>query len=146
MKVTSTLSVLALTGTLLFTSLAQAGHGHHDKHFLLTEKAAAKLNLTQAQQDKIAQILEQKKTAMKALKTSRVEHKDEFKALMENDYFDEQQAKALIAKRSEAKNEALLAKLKSKHQIRQVLNQEQRDKLAKMKHREMERHHKMESN
>ncbi|CAM4222971.1 Spy/CpxP family protein refolding chaperone [Pseudoalteromonas byunsanensis] len=142
MKVISTLSVLALTGTLLFASLAQAGHGHHDKHFLLTEKAVAKLNLSQDQQDKIAQILEQKKSAMKALKMSRAEYKDEFKALMESEYFDEQQAKTLIAKTSEAKNEALLAKLKSKHQIKQVLNQEQREKLAKIEHRKMKRHDK----
>ncbi|MCF6435317.1 MULTISPECIES: Spy/CpxP family protein refolding chaperone [Pseudoalteromonas] len=141
MKVTSTLSTLALTGTLLFASLAQAGQGHHDKHFLLTEKAVKKLSLSQDQQDKIAQILEQKKSAMKALKASRAEYKDDFKALMENDYFDEQQAKALIAKSSEAKGEALLAKLKSKHQIRQVLNQEQRDKLQKIAHHKMKKHH-----
>ncbi|BBN82714.1 hypothetical protein PA25_26990 [Pseudoalteromonas sp. A25] len=138
MKVKSAISILMISGGLLFSAVGHAGH--HAEHFLLSEKAAKKLNLTQAQQDKIATIVEQKKASMKALKMTRHNNKDAFKALIENDYFDEQQARALIAKSSDAKNDLLLAKLRSKQQIWQVLTAEQRAKMEKLKQRKAHRH------
>ncbi|MBD1581741.1 Spy/CpxP family protein refolding chaperone [Pseudoalteromonas sp. S16_S37] len=135
------ISVLIIGGSLLFSALSEAGQGrHHDEHFLLSDKAASTLNLSKEQQQKIADILEQKKAAMKGLKVMRHNHKDEFKELIEKDFFDEQQARSLIAKTSEAKNEALIAKLKSKQQLWQVLTPEQREKLEKIKHRKAHRH------
>ncbi|NOU51610.1 Spy/CpxP family protein refolding chaperone [Pseudoalteromonas sp. JBTF-M23] len=135
------ISVLIISGSLLFSALGEAGQGrHHDEHFLLSDKAASTLNLSKEQQQKIASIIERKKVAMKDLKAMRHNHKGEFKALVENDYFDEQQARVLIAKTSDAKQQALLAKLKSKQQIWQVLTPEQRAKLEKIKHRKAHRH------
>ncbi|CAH9056497.1 hypothetical protein PSECIP111854_01804 [Pseudoalteromonas sp. CIP111854] len=143
MKSTSAVAVLILSTSLFFSALSQAGQGrHHSEHFLLSTKAANKLNLSEDQQSKIAKIVAEKKRAMKALKAVRGEHQGDFKALVESDYFDEQQARTLISKTSGVKNDALLAKLKSKQQIWQVLTPEQREKLAKIKNRKMQRHSK----
>ena len=141
MKTTSKIAILVVGGSLLFSALSNAGHAkHRAEHFLLSNKAVKVLNLSQAQQDQIKNIVTQKRAAIKVLKMSKAEHKDEFKALVESDYFDEQEARLLIAKTSEAKNSALLAKLKSKQQIWQVLNVEQREKLAKIKSRKAKKH------
>ena len=79
---------------LLFSQHTFAGQ---KEHFLLTQKAAKKLDLTLDQQDKIAAIIKDKRSAMGAIKKDKKVYKMELNELMQKEYFDDQQVKKAIA-------------------------------------------------
>lgn len=139
----SLFKTLTLSSVLLLSAQAMAG----DKgprgpmmspdafpvQMLLRERVAEKLALTEAQKTQITALLD----SAKANRPSRDDMKAKraaFKALMDADSFDENQARALLAERGEAQ----LAHLKLTHQVMQVLSAEQKATLADIKHH---RHH-----
>ena len=129
------------------SALAKGGmhdrQGHSSARFLLSERGAEKLDLTQDQQTKLKAIFEAQKTQMKALrgddkearKAMREAHKAKMDALLSAATFDENAAKELLAQRHEKGEEMGLIKLKTQHQVWQVLNAEQQEKFAKMQKR-----------
>ena len=138
MNIKTNLTSIILCSGMLFTSLTHAGNSHHSgKHFLLTGHAAAKLSLTDEQQTKIAEILSEKRSQMKAAKAMRSDNKHAFKNIVESDTFDEQQAKETITQMQTVKAQMLLAKLKSKQQIWHLLDEQQREKLAHIQNKRM---------
>ena len=140
MNIKTNLTSIILCSGMLFTSLTHAGNSHHSgKHFLLTGHAAAKLSLTDEQQTKIAEILSEKRSQMKAAKAMRSDNKHAFKNIVESDTFDEQQAKETITQMQTVKAQMLLAKLKSKQQIWHLLDEQQREKLAHIQNKRMRR-------
>ncbi|KAF7772038.1 hypothetical protein PCIT_a2026 [Pseudoalteromonas citrea] len=140
MNIKTKLASVVLCSGMVFASLAHTGSSHHNgKHFLLTGHAAAKLSLTDEQQTKIAEILSDKRAQMKAAKAMGSGNKKAFKNIVESDNFDEQQAKDTIAKMQTVKAQVLLAKLKSKQQIWQLLDEQQREKLARIQNKKMRR-------
>lgn len=141
MNIKNTLTVLLLCSGAMFTNAANAGYAHHGKHFLLTERAANKLSLTEAQQEQIAAILDEKRTAIKAAKKAGTNKKDAFKHIIESESFDEDQARDTIAQIQAVKAQVWLAKLKSKQQIWLVLDTEQREKFASIKRKKMKKHY-----
>ncbi|ETJ49838.1 Spy/CpxP family protein refolding chaperone [Pseudoalteromonas agarivorans] len=124
--------------------------GHSQARFLLSERGADKLDLTQEQQTKLEAIFEAQKTQMKALrgddkearKAQRKAQKEKMNALLSAPTFDENAAKELLAARHEKGTEFGLIKLKTQHQVMQVLNAEQQEKFAKMQKRMGKKHRK----
>ncbi|MCQ8886672.1 Spy/CpxP family protein refolding chaperone [Pseudoalteromonas agarivorans] len=124
--------------------------GHSQARFLLSERGADKLDLTQEQQTKLEAIFEAQKTQMKALrdddkearKAQRKAQKEKIDALLSAPTFDENAAKELLAARHEKGTEFGLIKLKTQHQVMQVLNAEQQEKFAKMQKRMGKKHRK----
>ncbi|MCK8107945.1 Spy/CpxP family protein refolding chaperone [Pseudoalteromonas sp. 2CM41L] len=124
--------------------------GHSQARFLLSERGADKLDLTQEQQTKLEAIFEAQKTQMKALRgddkeartAQRKAQKEKMDALLSAPTFDENAAKELLAARHEKGTEFGLIKLKTQHQVMQVLNAEQQEKFAKMQKRMGKKHRK----
>lgn len=148
----NTLSKLVLicglaTATLSAGSVMAKGHSHKGEHaqvrFLLSERAADKLSLTNEQQTQLKEIYTAQKAQIHALKQAnkearkamRAAHKEKRDVLFSASTFDENAAKELLANRQVKSEQIGLIKLKTQHQIWQVLNTEQREKLEKMQQR-----------
>ena len=131
--------------TLVFTSLLATGavwaqppgefREHHQSggHYLLHERVAEKLDLSEAQRESIRQLVEEHRAEYAS-------HKDDkaaYQALLDAPEFDEDAARELI----DAKSEQRLAQLKLQHQIHQLLTKEQRQLLDKMHKRKKRKHH-----
>lgn len=161
MTKTNTLAKLVLicgltAATFGATSVMAKGDGYHQKHsharFLLSERGAEKLNLTDDQQTKLKAIFVTQKAQIKALrgaasketrKAERELHKAKMEALFAAAKFDENAAIELLDERHAKAQQVSLIKLKGQHQIMQVLNTEQKEKLAQIqKHMGKKRHSK----
>ena len=101
--------------------------------FLLSERGAEKLNLTQEQQAQLKAAFDARKQQFKANradKTARKAQRQAFKSKMEvllaTPAFDENAAQEIIAMRDEQVKQFAMQKLKMQHTICQVLNAEQR--------------------
>jgi protein CpxP len=158
----NTLSKLVLicglaTATLgagsVFAKGGMHGKDHSPARFLLSERGAEKLSLTQEQQTQLEIIFEAQKAQIKALKGDketrkelRAAHKAKMDALLSAATFDENAAKELLADRQIKGEQFALIKLKTQHQVMQVLNAEQREKLTKMQKRMHKKGHKKHDN
>lgn len=127
--------------------------GHSSARFLLSERGAEKLDLTQDQQTKLKAIFEAQKTQMKALrgddkearKVMREAHKAKMDVLLSAATFDENAAKELLSERQSKGEEFALIKLKTQHQVMQLLNAEQKEKFAKIQKRKSKKQRKQKS-
>ena len=155
----NTLSKLVLicgltAATLSAGSAFAKGDGYKQEHsqarFLLSERAADKLALTQGQQTQLKAIFTAQKTQIKALrsqdknarKAQRQAYKAQMDALLSAPNFDENAAKELLIARQDKKQQLGLIKLKTQHQVMQLLNAEQKEKLAKIQQRMNKKHRK----
>ncbi len=127
--------------------------GHSSARFLLSERGAEKLDLTQDQQTKLKAIFEAQKTQMKALrgddkearKAMREAHKAKMDVLLSAATFDENAAKELLSERQSKGEEFALIKLKTQYQVMQLLNAEQKEKFAKIQKRKSKKQRKKKS-
>lgn len=155
-KLTKLVLICGLATTVLGTGAAMAkggmhhGKAMHEARFLLSERGAAKLDLTQEQQTQLKSAFEAQKEQMKAMrgdKEARKAQREAFKAkidvLLAKATFDENAAQEIIDLR-EAKTELFaMQKLKTEYAVWQILNAEQREKYTKMKKRFAKKgHHK----
>lgn len=132
MKLSTILSAVILTGSILTTLAVNAkGKGYGD--FLLSKRAVAALDLTVDQQTQIKSIIDELRVDKKTRKSERKANREAFRALVEAESFDEEQAKALMADIKAERSEKMLAHLKSRHQIWLLLTVEQREKLAELR-------------
>lgn len=148
----NTLSKLVLicglaTATLSAGSVMAKGHSHKGEHaqvrFLLSDRAADKLSLTNEQQTQLKEIYTAQKTQIKVLrsqnkdarKAQRQAYKAQMDTLLSAPNFDENAAKELLTARQDKKQQLGLIKLKTQHQVMQLLNAEQKEKLAKIQQR-----------
>lgn len=144
-----------VTATLGATSVMAKGDGHKQEYkqgysqayFLLSERGVNKLNLTNEQQTQLKIIFAAQKTHMQALRGNkemrtvmRAANKAKKEQLFASANFDENAAKELLAQRQEKGEVRDLIKLKTRHQIWQVLNTEQREKLKTMQKRMGKKH------
>ncbi|MDX5407436.1 MAG: Spy/CpxP family protein refolding chaperone [Chromatiaceae bacterium] len=113
---------------------------HNRQHGFGLKRALARLELTDSQQQQINQLIQQHRNerASKA-DGSKADSKAEYrashqqlKALMAADQFDEVAARQLLAQRQQAKLERQLAGMKLRHDIMQLLTEEQRQQLQLM--------------
>ena len=134
MKLSTLLSAIVLTGSILVSVTANAkGHSEHRGDFLLSKRAVAALDLTIDQQAQIKSIITELQADKKDRKLERKENREAFRALVEAENFDEDKAKALMSDIKAERSEKMLAHLKSRHKIWQLLTVEQREKLTEMR-------------
>lgn len=142
------------TATLGATNVMAKGgmehhHGDRQARFLLSERGVEKLALTQAQQDQLKVIFDANKAKREAkrsgnkddFKAARKAHKEKMAVLLSAAKFDENAAQELLDARTEKGNSIAMEKLKTQHQIWQVLNEEQREKLSEMKKHKRKKGH-----
>jgi len=108
----------------------QRGGKHHGKMMF------KKLDLSDAQKEQMKTIMTAHKEANKE---SRSEYKANMKALMDAPAFDEEQAQTLIAEREAQRADKELSMLKMKHEMYQVLTDEQKVKYDQRETRKMQR-------
>ncbi|WP_413700699.1 Spy/CpxP family protein refolding chaperone [Psychromonas sp. KJ10-10] len=90
----------------------------------------AKLDLTDTQKQAMRDIM---KTAKEANKASQTAHRDAMNALMTNETFDAEQATKLISEQRVQKSEQRLAMMKAKHDMYQLLTDDQKAKHDELK-------------
>lgn len=142
------------TATLGATNImAKGGMDHHQgdrqARFLLSERGVEKLALTQAQQTQLKAIFDANKAQREAkrsdakedFKAARKAHKEKMTALLSAPNFDENAAQELLDARTAKGDKIAMEKLKTQHQIWQVLNEDQREKLSEMKKRKRKKGH-----
>lgn len=130
---TKVLATLALSSSLIFGGAMAMGPGkhHHKGHGFNVERMAKKLDLTEAQSTKIQALVdahkaERPKFDKEAMKAKRKDMKSEYVAFLNAPEFDEAAVRAKMAERAEKQADRKVAKMKLKHSIYQVLNEEQR--------------------
>ncbi len=139
MKKMITIAGLALALTVGAGAMAQGGHGegHHGPrghgmgHHMM-ERMFSKLDLSEQQQEEVKGILTNFKNQMKDKRTERFAFKDQIKALVQSETFDEAAVRALIESKQAQRLEAQVAKARMKNQIWNVLNAEQQVQLNEM--------------
>ncbi len=144
------LTAVTLTTGSVFAKGDGYKQGHSQARFLLSERAADKLALTQEQQTQLKAIFTAQKTQIKALRSQdkdarqaqRQAYKEQMDALLSAPNFDENAAKELLTARQDKKQQLGLIKLKTQHQVMQLLNAEQKEKLAKIQQRMTKKHRK----
>lgn len=99
---------------------------HHYKHGGMG--VLKKLDLTEAQQTQVNEIMSKQRTEMKAAMGDRRAHRDEMKTLVEQDTFDAAKADQLIAQQQEKERAVKVNMLRTQHEIYKVLTPEQREK------------------
>lgn len=122
---------------------------HSRQHGFGLQRALARLDLTDSQQQQINQLMQQHRNerASKAdggKADSKAEYRashQQLKALMAAAQFDEVAARQLLEQRQQAGLERQLAGMKLRHDIMQLLTQEQRQQLQQM---QLKRRHKQQ--
>lgn len=122
---------------------------HNRQHGFGLKRALARLDLTDSQQQQINQLIQQHRNerASKAdggKADSKAEiraSQQQLKALMAAAQFDEVAARQLLEQRQQAKLERQLAGMKLRHDIMQLLTEEQRQQLQQM---QLQRRHKQQ--
>lgn len=135
---TKILASLALSSSLIFGGAMAMGSGNHHKgHGDKIERMAKKLDLTEAQTTKIQALVDAHKASNP--KKDRSEMKDKRKAmkaqhlaLLNSPTFDEATIRERLAERASAHADRKVEKMRLKHSIYQVLNEEQRAKFLTM--------------
>ena len=99
---------------------------HHHKHGGMG--MLKQLDLTEAQQAQVKQIMEKQKADMKTAMRDRRAHREEMKSIVEQDTFDAAKAERLIAQQQHEERATKLAMLRTQHEIYKILTPEQREK------------------
>tara|TARA_B100000446_G_scaffold153346_1_gene148763 strand:+ start:130 stop:663 length:534 start_codon:yes stop_codon:yes gene_type:complete len=131
----------ASVGTTSATAKGDFNRGMNPQAcFLLSERGIDKLQLTEEQQTKLKAIFAEQKTQFEALrgdkdamKAARAAHKEKMDVLLSTAKFDENAALELIKARQAKAQQFALLKMKSEHDIWQVLNTEQRESYQEIK-------------
>ncbi|PKF61475.1 hypothetical protein CW745_09060 [Psychromonas sp. psych-6C06] len=104
---------------------------HHGKH-KNKQMGFEKLNLSAEQKQEMKSIMSSQKGKNTKSDSERQAQRAEMQALMHAEVFDEAKAKELINKQQTKKGERKLAKMKAKHQMFQLLTDEQKAQYAEM--------------
>ncbi|BET27517.1 protein CpxP [Limnobacter thiooxidans] len=143
------ISRLSIQKMIAITALAMAipmsaQAGHHEggdkkphsemrRHHQGEMGMLKKLDLSDAQQTRIDQIMKQQKETMKATMADRRSQRDEMKSLVEQDAFDAAKAERLIAQQQDRERASKMSMLRTQHEIYKVLTPEQREKAKVMR-------------
>ncbi|MDA8621749.1 hypothetical protein N9L48_03790 [Psychrosphaera sp.] len=151
---TKLLLSLSAAVALVAVSVAQPAHAGEKNHerkaqmekrgpILLSEKAAKKLGLTDAQQSQIKQLFEQAKSETEADKESLKSLKKQWRQLSKADVLDEQSLLEVANQQAALKSKLKVHRLKTEKAVQLVLNEEQQEMVAKWKNKKKRkaRHH-----
>lgn len=131
------LASLFVTATAWAQPPGEARKDHPRGHYLLHERVAEKLELTEEQRESIRQLVQDKRAEKTHDRGAWKKHKKAYGALLDAPSFDEHAARELLAEKTERQ----LTHLKFQHQLRQILTEEQRQQLDKRHQRMMSKHH-----
>jgi protein CpxP len=106
--------------------------GMSPERMLLSDRAKSFLSLTDAQQSQIKSIIEQQKSALEQYKEAGKETRQQTKALIHSETFDEQAFRDFFLSNQDSKLEISVIKARGKHQIWNILDEDQQEKLQKM--------------
>jgi protein CpxP len=127
------ISVAAITST---TTLAKPNKNDINIYrMMLSERGIQKLDLTTEQVEQIKGLYDSEKKATSALKLKTNQHKDTMKLLMQAEFFDREAYLEAINEGQSDRAELLVLKASNKHQMRNILTLEQKEKLNKFKHK-----------
>jgi protein CpxP len=140
----------SLCSALVLTPVSFAGNdnsnnqaSHNKKHQKMSEKKLAKLThklgLSESQQADITVLKNEEKAQIKALKPAMKAFRQQVKALMSADIFDEQAFVQLQENNQEVFSAMALIKAKSKFAMKNVLTEEQLEKFSTMKQKRSRR-------
>lgn len=151
---TTTIGTLLLATTLSFAGISyavagnhQMSKGQHGCNNMFTESGQsmgkssmrhrgmgfAQLDLTETQKQEMQTIMASSKGKQRMSKADRTTRQAEMQALMNDENFDEEKAKELITQRQSQQSERKLAMLKNKHQMFQLLSDEQKTQYSELK-------------
>lgn len=136
MKFSNVFLIAALSVASLSSLSVIAKPGMSPERMLLSDRAKSFLSLTDAQQSQIKSIIEQQKSALEQYKEAGKETRQQTKALIHSETFDEQAFRDFFLSNQDSKLEISVIKARCKHQIWNILDEDQQEKLQKMmKHR-----------
>ncbi|WP_372766530.1 Spy/CpxP family protein refolding chaperone [Pseudoalteromonas sp.] len=124
------ISIAAFASTVLEAKPHKAGLNIY--RMLLSERAVERLDLTVTQQEKIKTIAESEKAAIEVFKKAHPNKRDEIKALVHAETFDESAFRQVFAKGHSERVEMAVLKAKNKNAVWNTLTSEQQDKFEKM--------------
>jgi protein CpxP len=110
----------------------QAQHQHKGKKHQL-KRLFKRLDLTTEQRGQIKEIVQNSKQELKRFDKQKQAYRQEVAALVKSDIFDEQAYYSLKDKHNQLLSDIEITRLKTRHSIYQVLNDQQREKLAQLK-------------
>ncbi|CCQ09945.1 envelope stress induced periplasmic protein [Pseudoalteromonas luteoviolacea B = ATCC 29581] len=120
-------------GLALSSGVTAKGHDGGHEAFILKHRIAQKLGLTESQKSEIQQILEQGRELIATLGGDRQAHLEQLKALLNDATFDETKARAILQGQQPEQLEIQIEQLRTRHQVLQVLTDEQRVLLESLK-------------
>lgn len=136
MKLSNVFLIAALSITSLSSYSVVAKLGMSSEHMLLSDRAKEHLSLTDAQQSQIKSFIELKKSALEQYKEAGKETRQQRKALIQSETFDEHAFRELLISNQDRKIKISIIKARGKNQIWNTLDKVQQEKLDKMmKHR-----------
>lgn len=130
------LSIVAFTSSV--ASAKSTKEGFNMYRILLSERGISRLDLTKVQQEKIKNIADAEKAALKVFKERNAGARGDVKALIHAETFDEVAFRQLLAKQQSDRTELAVMKAKNKNAVWNTLTAEQQEKLTKV----MKRKHK----
>lgn len=110
------------------------GHGKHKGKGNSQQMGFEKLDLTDQQKVEMKTLMSSQKENKRVQKTDaeRLAQQAEMQALMQAETFDEAKAEELISNQQSQRNESKLEKMKAKHEMYQLLTDEQKAEFAEM--------------
>lgn len=139
--------LMALAAGVATSALAQRpgkGFGHH--HGWMLKSMAKQLNLTDAQQTQIKDIMSAERTKMKPL-MQQMRQNQQAQDATANGTFDENQARTFATKQAQIMTDLMVEKQRMRSQVYAVLTPEQRQKAQQlMQERQQHRQERMNQN
>lgn len=114
-------------------------HSHHMKKKHKAKGMMKALKLTDIQKTQIKEIKSNAKAENEVLRLQMKEFKEKEKALLQTDLFDENSYIALFEQYQPVRSQLALNRAKTKHAIKQLLSEEQINKMKRLKKRKMKR-------
>lgn len=99
------------------------------------KRMAARLELTEPQQEEIHTLIEAQMPTIKPLISQLMDSRKRLAEINDGDTFQEAETRSLVEQQSKALNELLVIKERLRHQINQVLTPDQRTKAEEMRRR-----------
>ena len=142
MKLSQFVLIAALGASALFSSASFAKPDHNLSRFLQSERAAKKLDLSQAQQDQIAALQTLSKAELAPFKEAMKDNRTAVKAIVQAEQFDEAAFRSAMQGNQSEQLEIAVIRARYNNQVWNVLSTEQQEKLSKMvkrKHKKMKK-------
>lgn len=122
----ATVSAPVIADTGRHADKQHAGKAMHADRQGPLQQLLADIDLQPEQKSQIKQLMQQYRAEMRAAKTA---SREQMQTLMQADNFDEQQARLLLQQQQDNRLERQLSRIKLRHQILQILNDEQRQQV-----------------